>query len=418
MTIPETCDVVVIGGGPGGSLAATYLAQSGYHVVLLEKQKHPRYAVGESLIPDFWKYCDEAGVSEQIMAENFIVKAGGIVEWDGASKLLSFEEWEDKRSALHVERDRFDEILFKNAGVKGAKLFENTSVDRIDFAQEEQTVFYRSTKTDDSGAIRCRYVVDASGQNAVIGRHLELRKMDSDFRFMSIWGYFQNSDYLTTTGEIHPAADVATVAPTTYITNLPELGDWGWAWHIMLRKQTSVGLIVPIEATKQIRQESGSWQEFFLNQCACLPMLDRLLTPATFVPDSVRLVRNYSYRSSQIAGPGYFLIGDAAGFIDPIFSIGVVLSMYSAYMAAWAIDGCLQEREQESHYQEIYSSQVEGRLDLAKALALPGYDQIAADNQQTQMIAKLASDQSQKLMQSASLVTARPHNFDALLPTK
>src|SRR5882672_6981569 len=111
MRIPTQCDVVVIGGGPAGSLAATYLCQAGYQVVLFDKQKHPRYQVGESLIPDFWKYCDEAGVSKKIVDEGFLPKAGGTVDWHGAIHRVAFKDFGYTRPALHIERDRFDLIL-------------------------------------------------------------------------------------------------------------------------------------------------------------------------------------------------------------------------------------------------------------------------------------------------------------------
>src|SRR4051794_20525758 len=106
MGIPAKCDVVVIGGGPAGSMAATYLARAGYHAVLFDKERHPRNVVGESLIPDFWKYCDEAGVTPAIEAEGFVRKAGGIVDWHGATNRLIFGDFGFTRAALHVDRDR------------------------------------------------------------------------------------------------------------------------------------------------------------------------------------------------------------------------------------------------------------------------------------------------------------------------
>ena len=118
-TVPESCDVVVIGGGPAGSLAATYLAGNGYSVALFERQKHPRYQVGESLLPDVWKYCDAAGATDAIAAEGFLRKAGGSVDWNGEMRRLSFGDFGYTRPALHVERDRFDQILFERARASG-----------------------------------------------------------------------------------------------------------------------------------------------------------------------------------------------------------------------------------------------------------------------------------------------------------
>lgn len=414
MAIPTSCDVVVIGGGPGGALAATYLAQAGYHAVLLERQHHPRYAVGESLIPDFWKYCAEAGVAEAIAAEGFIRKAGGIVEWDGRRQKIAFADYGYERPALHVERDRFDELLAANARGKGAQLFEGVPVTRVDLDDAQRpVVHYRMA--DAPGQIACRYVIDASGQSAMLGRQLGVRRAEQAFRFMSVWGYFEGSDYLTGAGEICPAAQVAVQPPVTYVTNLPALGDWGWSWHIMLRRTTSVGLVVPVSAVKQVRGGDGAWETFFHDQIARLPLLARLLRPARFVPGSVRLIHNYAYRSERLAGPGYFLIGDAGGFIDPIFSIGVVLAMYGAWAAAWAIDHCLRAPGEAAAYQALFAQQVQARLELARALALPGYDAQALADPQAQAIARLTSDRAQALLHAASNATARSHNLAALL---
>ncbi|MDX1685536.1 MAG: tryptophan 7-halogenase, partial [Saprospiraceae bacterium] len=119
-------DVVVIGGGPGGSTASTLLAKKGYKVALLEKEEHPRYTVGESLIPHFWRYTDMLGVSEKILDANFIVKTGGVVSWGDHVRSVRLSDFGFDRPALHVERAEFDDILFKNAQEKGVDTFENT----------------------------------------------------------------------------------------------------------------------------------------------------------------------------------------------------------------------------------------------------------------------------------------------------
>ena len=172
MSIPETCDVVVIGGGPAGSVAATSLAQKGWRVVLLEKQRHPRYTVGESLIPDFWKYLEEIGAADKIRAEGFIAKNGGMVNWQGQPKAHTFKDFGYTQPAMHVERDRFDEILLRHAASEGVQVFEEYNVRKVDLPPEEapQTpaqVSYRDLNTQREGTITCQYVVDASGQNAV-----------------------------------------------------------------------------------------------------------------------------------------------------------------------------------------------------------------------------------------------------------
>jgi flavin-dependent dehydrogenase len=420
MNIPPTCDIVVIGGGPAGSLAATYLSQKGYAVVLLEKQQHPRYAVGESLLPDFWKYCDEAGVSAKIEAEGFIRKAGGSVDWEGAMHRLSFKDFGYTRPALHVERDRFDQILLTHARACGAQVFEQVAVIDADFSDPAAVVVnYRAVGESAAEArperITCRYVVDASGQNAVIGRQLGLRIIDEAFRFMSVWGYFTDSSYLAADGQIYPASQVRTVPPTTYVSALPQGDGWAWLWHIMLRDLTSIGLVLPLAWVKSVKAQEGGWESWYLRQCEAIPLLQRLLQPARFCPGSVRLVRDYAYRSRQVAGPGFFLIGDAAGFIDPIFSVGVVLGMYGAYIAAWSIDRCLQTPARCAEYQAIFTRQLQNRLELGRALALPYYQTTTEGRQQARQAIAFAGVEAQGLMYAAALLTARSPNFTSLI---
>lgn len=423
MNIPTTCDVVIIGGGPAGSLAATYLSQKGYHVVLLEKQQHPRSVVGESLLPDFWKYCDEAGVSEAIRAEGFLTKAGGSVDWGGVMHRLSFKDFGYTQPALHVERDRFDHILLTQARNRGTQVFEEVAVIGADFEGEAKVIVrYREVGADDyeeqnksTGQISCRYVVDASGQNGVLGRQLGLRVIDEAFRFMSVWGYFTNASYLAADGTIHPASHVSTVPPTTYVTALPQGDGWAWLWHIILRESTSIGLVLPQTWVKTVKESQESWERWYLRQCEAIPLLQRLLAPARFVPQSVRMVRDYSYRSTQVAGPGFFLIGDAAGFIDPIFSVGIVLGMYGAYTAAWSIDRSLQRPHRRDEYQAIFTRQLQSRLELGRALALPYYQTSRTGTNQAQEAINFAGTQAQGLMYAAALLTARAPNFTSLI---
>jgi flavin-dependent dehydrogenase len=416
MTIPARCDVVVVGGGPAGSTAATLLARSGYDVVLFDREKHPRYRVGESLIPHAWKYADLLGVADKLKAEEFIQKSGGTVVWKGVIRQMAFKDFGHDRPALHVERDRYDQILLEHSRSEGARVFEEVAVISADLrgAGETVDVNYRPVNEPATGKIRCRFVVDASGQNAVLARQLGARVIDESFRFMSVWGYFKNSKYVAQGGAVHPFDDVRTSPPTTFVSSLDTVDDWGWVWHIAQRESTSVGLVLPQEALKDVKG-TAALEAYFLKTCHATPYLDHLLEQAHFVAGSLRVIRDYSYRASTVAGPGYFLTGDAAGFVDPIFSVGIVLGMYSGSLAAWAINRSLKDPTTAARNQALFSSQLLGRLELARSLALPRYG-IGGDATELASSAfKAHGGMEQELMYVVATLTQRNENVMELI---
>jgi flavin-dependent dehydrogenase len=405
MTVPARADVVVIGGGPAGSAAAARLRRLGYDTVLLEAHRHPRYTVGESIVPHFWNYCDLIGVSDRIAAEGFLEKAGGTVIWDGTIRQMRFRDFGYSRPALHVERDRFDHILLSHARECGVQVFEEVAAVDADVGRECPSVRYRAA-AGGGGAIACHAVVDASGQSAVLAKRAGTRRLDQDFRFMSLWGYFVDARYVGADGRAHPHAEVRTVPPTTFIRSI---GRWGWAWHIPLREKTSVGFVLPHAELKAALSADDDLTAVFLRRCRTTPHLDRLLEGACLCEGSVRAIRDYSYRTAQPAGPGFFLTGDAAGFVDPIFSVGVAFAMYSGVLAAWAIDRSRRAPHRGAAYRATFTQQILGRLDLARALALPG-DGPAAGGAAAQFV-RFESRLEQALIDTATRLATRNGNY-------
>jgi flavin-dependent dehydrogenase len=321
---------------------------------------------------------------------------------------MAFRYFGHARPALHVERDRFDYILLDHSRSQGTQVFEKVAVSQVDLDHGEQVrVTYCPTEERIPSGITCRFIVDASGQSAVVAKQLGIRVIDQGFRFMSIWGYFNNSKYVAIDGKAYTFDNLRNTPPTTFVSSL---GDWGWVWHIPLRENTSVGLVLPLEQMKAVKATEEALEAYFLRRCSEVPYLDRLLEQAQYCAGSLHVIRDYSYRPTQLAGPGFFLVGDAAAFIDPIFSAGVVLAMYSGFSAAWAINRSLKNPKRVAEYQAQFANQLRGRLEVARSLALPRYGDGTASERAKEAI-QFEKPSEQELMYVASTITTRNENF-------
>ena len=419
MSVPTKTDVVVIGGGPTGSVSAAELVIAGHDVVLFEKAEHPREMVGESLIPDFWKFTDRIGATQKIEDAGFIKKAGAIVTWNGRRRAHTFGDFGYTRPALHVERDRFDEILFRHAAELGVSAHENMRVAEVSTGvTDDGDEWARVHATDADGRdheVAARLVIDASGQAGVISRQQKIRHIDDAFRYLAIWGYYEGSHYVGIDGEIHTTAELDEHLPVTSVTALGGDGEAGWSWHILLRESTSVGLVIPLTHVKDVRQGDESWDEFFERRVRENPTLSKLLVSAHLIPGSVRTIRDYSSRSEALSGPGFLLAGDAAGFVDPIFSVGVVLGMYSGSAAAWAADRILVEPTKADGVRKLYDHQLDGRIEVARSLALPRYRTTGEVSDKARTAVQLERSAVKELMYVVSSFTTRSDNWIELV---
>lgn len=410
--LPETCDVLIIGGGPAGSSAAIELAISGVSVVLLERATFPRNQVGESLIPHFWKFADTLGVSKKIQQQGFISKAGGITVWNDKIRQISFAKYGYQRPGLHVERDIFDDLLLTHSQEVGAQVFCQVVVKNVDFSNNDHpVVFYFDKRHGDNkkGAIRCQYLIDASGHSTFLANTFNSRQSISpELNFLSLWGYFKNSRYVGVDRKSHAANVLETIKPVTFVTSYKS----GWLWHIILREKTSVGLIIPVGQFKSINPNQR--EAYFKQACEDIPSIAKLLNNAQFIDESLQFRPNYSYFCENTCGENYYCIGDAAAFADPIFSHGVQNAFYNAAVVCMAIKASLKQKKNRQRYSHLCETRMQQFYGFSRALALGDYGIHGVNRDLVKALIKTLPPLELELLRVASEMTNRSDNFHQL----
>jgi flavin-dependent dehydrogenase len=326
-------DVLVIGGGPAGSTIATLLARRGHHVTLLEKERHPRFHIGESLLPANLPLFEELGVAEQVRAIG-MRKLGAefISPWDGREQDFRFAEAWDKSMpySYQVRRSQFDEILIRNAARAGAQVIEGCRVRTVEFQPGPGGAGVAAIRIEarhqDGRAQhwRARYLVDASGRDTFLANSIGVKRRNPKHNSAAIFGHFSGA-------ERHAGERAGHISIYWF--------DHGWFWFIPLHDgATSVGAVV---WPHYLKSRSVPVRQFFLASIALCPPLARRLANAALTTE-VEATGNYSYSSTRSHGEGYLLLGDAYAFIDPVFSSAVLLAMHSAFVGADAVDACLR----------------------------------------------------------------------------
>jgi flavin-dependent dehydrogenase len=325
----EQCDVLVIGGGPAGSTAATLLARKNYRVALIEKAHHPRFHIGESLLPANLPLLQELGVAAEVEAIGMKKWAAEFVSpWHGHKQVFQFGDAMDKSMphAYQVRRSEFDHILLRNAARNGAQVQEGCKVTAVDFLPDDAGALVATRNEDGSATTyRARFVLDASGRDAVLGRKLGIIERNERHNSTALYGHFRNV-------KRNSGRDEGNISIYWF--------DHGWFWFIPLADGlTSIGAVTWPYYLKTRKKPVG---EFLLDTIALCPALAERLKEAELVSDA-EATGNYSYSCSRSHGPGYLLLGDAYAFIDPVFSSGVMLAMNSAFAGAAAVDQCLRD---------------------------------------------------------------------------
>jgi len=325
---PENlCEVLVIGGGPAGSTIAALLAERRHHVVVIEKATHPRFHIGESLLPLNMPLFERLGVAHEIEQIGMPKYGAEMVSpLHGDPITFDFANAVDKSFPLtyQVRRSEFDEILFRNAGRKGAALIEGSRVTGVDFNSDGACVTARGADGVDHHW-RTRFVVDASGRDTVLANHFSSKRRSRKHSSAAIFAHFSSAARL-------PGKAEGNISLFWF--------DHGWFWFIPLSDgATSVGAVCWPYYMKSRRTTP---EQFFLDTIASCPALaDRLRDAKLCSP--VTATGNYSYSVKQASGNNYLLLGDAYTFIDPVFSTGVLFAMQSAFAGADALSTCLAD---------------------------------------------------------------------------
>lgn len=323
-----SCDVLIIGGGPAGSTAAALLAERGYRVVLLEKDKHPRFHIGESLLPLNLPLFERLGVREEIERIGMLKLGAEFVSAvHNKSITYLFANALDKSypHAYQVRRSEFDHVLLKNAIAKGATVIEQCRASDVSFLPGGGAV---TTARHAGGEVvrwQSRFVVDASGRDTLLASQLGIKQRNPKHASAALFGHFSGA-------RRHAGTAEGNISIFWF--------DHGWFWFIPLADgTTSVGAVCWPYYMKSRKSDPTT---FFHETIALCPAIAERLRDAQLVAP-VTATGNYTYTSAHMSGEGYIMLGDAFAFIDPVFSSGVYLAMNSAFLGADAVDQCLRE---------------------------------------------------------------------------
>jgi flavin-dependent dehydrogenase len=332
-------DVAIIGGGPAGSTAACILAKHGRKVVLFEREKFPRFHIGESLLPYSMTAFERLGVQHKLAAISMEKIGGEVASACGTRKVRFYFRTGFRLTqtrSYQVKRADFDKILLDHAGEQGAEVHQEAKVDKVDFAPDSVTLDVNLNGV--AKRFSARYVIDCSGRNSVIASQFQLRQSIDDLKKFSVFAHFENV----------PLRD----REELNLTRLIRGGDF-WFWMIAVSEtRVSIGVVTDTARFRELKLTPEEALDYFINGS---PEMRERMAGAQRV-SQVYSISDYSYLNSRFTGDRWMLAGDAAGFIDPIFSTGVFLAILSGEQCADALNIILDNPRKKAALYKAYES--------------------------------------------------------------
>ena len=395
----KTVDVAVIGGGPAGATLATLCAQNGLDVVLYERERGPRYRIGESLLPATPRHLVPLlGVAGEVAHANFVVKSGATFCWGDRPDTpwhLFFggpDAGLDAPTALNVDRQRFDTILLDNAAASGVAVHKGHAVLSVGEGDTSNGRVVEISALDNGARsrVRARYVANASGQMRLKLSEIHARTHSHFFRKVAVWGYWDDA------GRLETPIEGNVLFETLGTTHGP-----AWAWFIPLSEtRTSVGVVAPRDCVGMLRRDPRGVLNAWLAQCPRATALLAEARPATEPPyHKVRLCADYSYASDAFWAPGLVQVGDAACFVDVLLSSGVHLATYGALLAARSIDAVLRGRLPERLAMDEYESRIRQEFAIFYAGLSGLYDMTRSRDHYIEPLRRLLGNSNGVLME-------------------
>jgi flavin-dependent dehydrogenase len=334
-TIADSYDCIVMGGGPSGSTVAALVAKEGFKTLILERERFPRRHVGESLMPDSYFVFERLGMLDKLKRSGFAKKVGvQFVNHKGRESAPFLFRWNDPRECSetwHVPRPEFDQLMFENAAEHGADAFQGIRV--LDVIMEGNRAvgvkLQYETEAGDKATreIRAKVVVDATGQQAILSQKLGLRRVNPDLKKSAIWGHFRGCHRDTSDGGVY-----------TIVLHTNQRKSWFW-YIPQADDVVSVGVVGDNDYMLKGR---GTPSEIFWEEVGKCTAVEWRMKGAEQV-DELVVAKEFSYLTDRSAGDGWTLVGDAWGFIDPVYSSGVFFALKSGQLAADCIIEALQK---------------------------------------------------------------------------